>query len=93
MAQELFVRDGPGVLSADAVEGGAFAVRCVDFLTLSREFDFADGEHMPRAFVEQPDDFGVQLVNRLAIVQKAHARRKNVGNRLQESIRSCGLIH
>ena len=71
-AAELLVRDWPGVLRANAVEYGAFAVRRINSLA-RRQLDFADGEDVARARVEQPDDLRVQLVNRLAMFGKAHA--------------------
>ena len=63
---ELVVGHRPGVGLADALEHGAFAVRRVNFLA-GLELDFADGEDVVRALVEQPDDLRVQLVNRLAM--------------------------
>ena len=57
---------------------GAFAVRRVNFLA-GLELDFADGQHVARALVEQPDDLRVQLVNRLAMFGNVHSegRMKN----------------
>jgi len=68
---ELLAGDWPGVVGADAVEHGAFAVWCVNFLA-GRQLDFADGEDVARARVEQPDDMRVQFVNRLTMFSKAH---------------------
>jgi hypothetical protein len=63
---------GP-VQLADALEHGAFAVRRVNLLA-GLELDAADGQHVARALVEQPDDLRVQLVNRLAMFGNVHAR-------------------
>ena len=66
---------GPAFWRADAVEHGALAVRRVNFLA-GLELDFADGQHMARALVEQPDDLRVQLVNRLTMFGKVHAKEE-----------------
>ena len=68
---KLFVGHRAAVELADALEHGAFAMRRVDFLA-GLELDFADGQHVPRAFIEQPDDLRVQLVNRLAMLRDVH---------------------
>ena len=54
-------------------EHGAFAVRRVNLLA-GLELDVADGQHVLRALVEQPDDVRVQLVNRLAMFGNVHSK-------------------
>ena len=63
---KLFVGDRPLVQAADALKHGALAVRRVNFLA-GLELEFANGQHVARAPVEQPDDLRVQRVNRLAM--------------------------
>ncbi len=70
---QLLVRHRSGVGRADALEHGAFAMRCVNLLA-RRELDVADGQHVARAFVEQPDDVRIQLVNRLAMFGNVQAK-------------------
>mgnify|MGYP003332739846 CR=1 FL=1 len=50
---------------------GAFAVRRINFFAC-RQLDFADGQHMFCAFVEQLDDFSIKLINCLTMFGKAH---------------------
>ncbi len=69
---QLFVRDRPGVVRANAFEHGAFAVRRINFLA-GLELDFTDGEHVIGAFVEQPDDLRVQFINRLPMFGKVQS--------------------
>ena len=70
---QLVVGHRPGVRLADALEHRAFAMRRVNLLA-RRELDVADGEHVARALVEQPDDVRVQPVNHLAMFGKAQAK-------------------
>ena len=72
---ELFVGDRPLVQPADAFEHGAFAVRRINLLA-RRKLHVADGQHVARALVEQPDDVRVQLVNRLAMFGNVQAKRE-----------------
>jgi hypothetical protein len=81
---ELVVGDGAGIVGADAVEHGAFAVGGVDLLA-GGELDFADGQHMARAFVEQPDDLRVQFIDRLTMFRKAHLGKEECRIRDEES--------
>jgi hypothetical protein len=87
---ELFIGDGPLVQPADAVEHGAFAVRRVNLLA-RRKLHVADGQHLARALVEQPDDVRVQLVNRRAMFGNVQAkiecsRRKEESNPFRTGI-------
>ena len=68
---KLVVGDRSGVVRTDTIKHGTFAVRRVDFLA-GRELDFADGEDVTRAVIEQLDDLRVQFVNRLTMFGKAH---------------------
>ena len=61
----------PLVEFTDALEHGAFTVRRINFLA-RLELEFADGEHVPRALIEQPDDLRVQPVDGLAMLGNAH---------------------
>ena len=72
---QLLVGHRPGVGLADALEYRAFAMRRVNLLA-RRELDVADGEDVARAFVEQPDDVRVQLVNRLAMSGNVQANEE-----------------
>ena len=72
---KLLVRNRSGVVRADAVEHGALAVRRINFLA-RRQLDFADGQHMARAFVEELDDLRVQFINRLTMFSKAHFKEE-----------------
>ena len=68
---ELLVGHRAGIVAADAIEHGTFAMRRVDFLA-GRQLDFADGEDVLRACVEQLDDLRVELVNRFAMFGETH---------------------
>jgi len=48
-------------------------MRRVNFLA-GLQLDAADGKDMLRAFVEQPDNVRVQLVNRLAMFGNVHGK-------------------
>ena len=55
------------------LKDGAFAVRRLSEISSARlEFDVAYLEHMPRAFVQKPDDMRVQLVDGLAMLGNVH---------------------
>ena len=70
---QLLVGHRPGIGLANALEDRAFAMRRINLLT-GFQLDAADGEHVLRALVEQPDDVRVQLVNRLAMFGNVQAK-------------------
>ena len=59
------------VFAKDALEDGALAVRGVDFFA-GLKFDFADGENVLSAFVEELDDVGVELVDGFPMFGNSH---------------------
>ena len=61
----------PRIQFAQAVQHGPLAVRCVNLLARF-ELDFADGQHVFGALVQQPDDVRVQAVDRLAMFGYVH---------------------
>ncbi len=72
---QLLVGHRPGVGLADALEDRALTMRRVNLLA-SLQLDTANGEHVTRALVEQPDDVRVQLVNRLAMSGNVQAKEE-----------------
>ncbi len=81
---QLLVGHRPLVQLADALQHGAFAVRRVNLLA-GLELHGADGQHVFRALIEQPDDARVQLVNRLAMFGNVHSpgRMQNQTGRIK----------
>jgi len=76
---ELVIGHRSTIEKAEPLQHGAFAVGCVDFLP-NPEFHLADGEHVLGAFVEQPDDLAVQLVNGTAMLRNVHDCTKLTGH-------------
>ena len=65
------VGDGSLIFAGNALENGTLAVRGVDFFA-SFEFDFADGEDVFGALVEELDNVGVELVDSFAMFGNSH---------------------
>src|ERR1700744_5599782 len=86
---KLLVRHRPGVVAADAFEHGALTVRGVNLLA-RRHLDFADGKDVLRALIEQLDDLGVELVNRLTMFGNVQSggRMLNYAGRIK-SVSRC----
>ena len=63
-----------GIQAADAIQDSTFAVWSVDFFT-GFKFDFADGQNVFGAFVEELDDLPIQPVNRFAMFGNVQGRR------------------
>ena len=65
------VGNGAGVVFADALEDGEFAVGRVDFFA-GLELDVADLEDVLGAFVQQANDLFVELIDSFAVFGEAH---------------------
>ena len=66
-----FVRDGPVIQFANALEDRPLTMRRVNFFA-GLELDVADLRAHVRALVQQLDDLGVQLVNGFAMLGNVH---------------------
>jgi len=62
-------------MRTDPLEHRPLAVRRIDFLA-GLQLDIANGQDMARAIIQQPDDFGVQLVNGFPMFRDTHVLGK-----------------